>query len=322
MNYDEKHFKEIKIKNVEDCLKYKKNKKTVTWINVDGLKDAKTLEKLCNFFDLHPLVIEDILQTSQRPKIEDYGDYLYIVIRVLLLEKQKIGSEQTSIVLGKNYVISFNENEDSIFNNVRERLRNDKGKVRRKGADFLAYTLLDAIVDNYFVILEEFGERIELMESALLKHPDQKTLYGIRKLKKELITLRKSVWPVREILTGLERESRSKDPLITKKTGVYLRDVYDHTIQVMDNIESFRDMVAGMFDIYLSSVSIRLNEVMKVLTIIGTIFIPLTFITGWYGMNFKDMPELSHPLGYPVVLAVMGLIAIVMLFFFRRKRWI
>ncbi len=319
---DEVH--EFTTKSADECIKYMEKKKTVTWINVSGLKDKSVLEKLCHHFSFHPLVIEDILHTSQRPKVEDYEDYLYIVARMLHADGNKHGihSEQISIVLGKTFVISFQEKEGDIFNPVRERIRNNKGRIRRSGPDFLAYSLLDMIVDNYFIIIEGIGEKIEVMEEELIRSASPRTLQKIHKLKREMVMLRKSVWPLREVVNSLEREVRSKTPLIGKNTALYLRDLYDHTIQVIDTVETYRDMTSGMLDIYLSSVSNRLNEVMKVLTIIGTIFIPLTFVTGLYGMNFQFMPELSHPLGYPAVLVVMLIMSVAMLFYFRGKKWI
>jgi len=230
-------------------------------------------------------------------------------------------AEQVSLILGPNFVISFQEEgkEGDLFEVVRERLRSSKGKLRKMGADYLLYALLDAIVDGYFVILERLGERIEVLEEELLANPSQLTLQNIHTMKREMIFLRKSVWPLREVISGLQR---GESPLITETTGPYLRDVYDHTIQVIDAVESFRDMLAGMLDIYLSSISNRLNEVMKLLTIIATIFIPLTFIVGVYGMNFKLMPELEWRWGYPAVWLVMVVVAGLMLAFFRRKRWL
>ncbi len=324
VDYNQKDFKEVEVKTAEECLPFKKDKKTTTWISVYGLQDVKLLEEISMQIGLHPLVIEDILDTQQRPKMEDYDDYLYIVLKMLTFDEKhkKVETEQMSLILGPNFVISFQERGSDIFDRTRGRIRNNKGKVRKMGADFLAYTLLDAIVDNYFLILEKLGERIETLEVSLIKDPSPKTIQAIHKLKREMIVLRKSVWPLREVVNGLERESRSKSPLIKKETSIYLRDVYDHTIQVIDNIETSRDIVSGMVDIYLSSVSNRLNEVMKVLTIIGTIFIPLTFITGIYGMNFEHMPELEHPLGYFTILGGMLVLAILMLIYFRKKKWI
>jgi magnesium transporter len=279
------------------------------------------IEKLGSFFHVHPLILEDVLSVNQRPKMEDAGDILYIVLRMLQFddEKREIISEQVSLILGKNFLFTFQEKAGDVFEPVRDRLRQYKGRIRTMGADYLAYALLDAIVDNYFLVLEKLGDQIENLEELLVNNPTEETLITIHKLKREMIFLRKSVWPLRETISGLER---SESPLIQKSTGIYLRDVYDHTIQVIDTVESFRDMVSGMLDIYLSSVSNRMNEVMKVLTIIATIFIPLTFLAGIYGMNFEFMPELGWKLSYPLVWLFMIGVAILMIFYFRRKRWL
>jgi magnesium transporter len=322
LDYDSASFTEFEAKSAEECLNYMKKKKTVTWVNVDGLKDIALLQKLCEEFNIHPLVIEDILATDQRPKVENYDDYLYIVSRMLDFNgKFHVASEQISIILTPTFVISVQEKKGDLFESVRNQVRNNKGKLRKSGPDFLAYSLLDRIVDHYFIILEQLGERIEFMEEELVRSPTPKTLQMIHRMKRDMVVLRKSVWPMRELVSGLEREGRGDSKLIRKGTAIYLRDLYDHTIQVIDTIETYRDIVSGMLDIYLSSISYRLNEVMKVLTIIGTIFIPLTFVTGLYGMNFEYMPELSSPLGYPAVLLVMLIMGLVMLLFFRQRKW-
>jgi len=320
IDYDETHFEEREIKTIEECFVYKE-KPTVTWINVDGLHQIEILEKLGDGFGLHPLVLEDILNTDQRPKMEDYGEYLYIVLKMLEGNdpSSEMAAEQISLILGPNFVISFQEKGGDVFNPVRERIRTGAGRIRKMGADYLAYTLLDSIVDNYFVVLEKLGEKIEFLEEKLIAQPTSQTLQIIHHLKREMIFLRKGVWPLREVISGLERGESS---LIKQNTVVYLRDVYDHTIQVIDTIETFRDMVSGMLDIYLSSVSNRLNAVMKVLTIIATIFMPLTFLAGVYGMNFKYMPELEWRWGYPLILIMMLIIGVFMLFYFKKKKWL
>jgi len=231
----------------------------------------------------------------------------------------EIATDQVSLILGENFVLSFQEKEGDIFNPVRERIRAGKGRLRKEGADYLVHALLDIIVDNYFVIMEKLGDEIEFLEDELVTHPTQKTLQTIHKMKRSMIFLRKAVWPLREVIGTLER---GETPLIKESTGIYLRDIYDHTIQVMETIEVFRDMLSGMFDIYLSSISNKMNEIMKVLTVIATIFIPLTFIVGLYGMNFKYMPELEWRWGYPMVLIFMLTAAIFMLAYFRKKRWL
>jgi magnesium transporter len=320
-NYNEQTAEEKEIIQAKECVFFKNNS-TVTWINVTGLHQVEVLEELNGCFKLHPLVLEDILNTDQRPKMEDYGDYLYIVLKALVLGKvrgEEVESEQISLILGANFVLSFQEKENPLFSPIRDRLRNNKGRLRKTGADYLVHAILDAIIDQYFVVLEKLGERVEFLEEEVVTNPRPATLQATHQLKREMIFLRKAVWPLREVIGSLSREESS---LIKESTLVYLRDIYDHTIQVIDNIETFRDMLSGVMDIYLSSISNRMNEVMKVLTIIATIFIPLTFIVGLYGMNFKYMPELEWPWGYPLVLALMLAVAVFMLIYFRRKKWI
>jgi len=320
IDYDETQFQEKEVKTVEECFPFK-DTPTVTWINIDGVHDIELIEKLGKNFDLHPLILEDIVNTQQRPKMEDSGNYIFIVLRMLHYNTldSEIKSEQVSLILGSNFVISFQESEGDVFGPIRERIRKGKGRIRKMGADYLAYALVDAIVDNYFIVLEKLGETIEGIEDKLIQAPTPEILQTIHSLKREAISLRKSVWPLRELISGLER---AETPLIHKSTKIYIRDIYDHTIQVIDTIESFRDTITGMLDIYLSSVSNRMNEVMKVLTIFAAIFIPLTFIAGIYGMNFTFMPELSWHWGYPSLLIFMALVAMVLLFYFKRKRWL
>ncbi len=320
LNYDELHLQEEELETIDECLPVK-DRPTVRWINVDGLHQVEILETIGGCFGLHPLVLEDILNTGQRPKMEDFGDYIYIVLKMLHSEDEndEIAEEQLSLILGPSFVLSFQEREGDVFNAIRERIRNGRGRVRKMGADYLAYSLLDSVVDNYFIVLEKLGEKIEFLEEELVTNPTTETLQIIHGLKRDMIFLRKSVWPLREIISGLER---GESALIQESTLIYLRDVYDHTIQVIDTVETFRDMVSGMLDIYLSSVSNRMNEVMKVLTIIATIFIPLTLVVGVYGMNFQYMPELGWRWGYPIVWLVMLAIGGLMLVYFRRKRWL
>jgi magnesium transporter len=320
MNYDESQFQEKEAKTFEECFPYK-GSPSITWINVDGIHQIETLEKLGECFGLHPLTLEDILNTDQRPKVEDFGDYMYIVLKMFSYEDKsnEILIEQVSLILGPNFVLSFQEDVGDVFDPIRERIRNGKGKIRKMGADYLVYTLLDAIVDNYFIILEKIGEQIEFIEERLIINPASDTLNTIHKLKREMLFLRKSVWPLREVISSMERVESS---LIKGSTKIYLRDVYDHNIQIIDTIETLRDMLSGMLDIYLTSISNRLNAVMKVLTIIATIFMPLTFLAGIYGMNFKYMPELEWKWGYPLILFVMFAIGVSMLFYFKRKKWL
>jgi magnesium transporter len=298
-----------------------KDKPTVTWINIDGIHQVEIIEKIGTYFGIHSLILEDIMNTGQRPKMEDFEDYIFVVVKMIYYDEKdnEIKAEQVSLLLGSNFVISFQEKEGDVFDPIRERIRKAKGRITKMKADYLAYALVDTIVDHYFMVLEKLGEKIEGMEEELVTNPTPETLQTIHTLKRELIFLRKSVWPLREVISVLERGESS---LIDESTGIYLRDVYDHTIQVIDTIETFRDMVSGMLDIYLSSISNRMNEVMKVLTIMATIFIPLTFIAGVYGMNFKYIPELEWHWGYPVILFVMVAIGILMVIYFRRKKWL
>jgi len=320
IDYDERQFQEKKAKTVEDSFPFK-DKPTVTWINLDGIHQIDIIEKIGKHFNLHPLILEDILNTEQRPKIEDFGDYIFVVLKMLYYDEKEseTKTEQVSLVLGLNFVISFQEYEGDVFDAVRERIRNAKGRIRNMGADYLVYALVDAIVDNYFIIPEKIGEKIEEIEEELVKNPTPETLNIIHILKRDMLFLRRSVWPLREVINGLER---SESSLIQKSTDIYFRDVYDHTIQVIDMIETYREMISGMLDIYLSSVSNKMNEVMKVLTIFAVIFIPLTFFAGIYGMNFEFMPELKLRWGYFGVLGIMAIIGISMLIYFKRKKWI
>jgi len=320
IDYDELNIQEKQVSKIEECFPLKATP-TVSWINIDGLHEVEILEKLGKQFELHPLMLEDILNTDQRPKHEDFDKHIFIVLRMLSFdgETQAIESEQISIVLGENYVISFQERIGDVFDPIRERIRNAKGRIRKMCPDYLMYSLLDAIVDNYFVILEKLGDKIENMEDELVGDPTQKTLKQIHYLKREMIYLRRSVWPLRELISGMER---SESSLIKESTDAYLRDLYDHTIQVIDTVENFRDMVSGMLDTYLSSLSNRMNSIMKVLTIIATIFIPLTFVAGVYGMNFENMPELKWRWGYASVWLVMLIVAAVMVIYFKRKKWL
>jgi magnesium transporter len=325
IDYDDQHYDEMEAKDVAQCFAFK-NKPSVTWINIDGLHQVDVLEKLGNCYGIHPLVLEDIL-TDQRPKIEDYDNYIFIVLKMLYYDEKgddemgdsKIDMDQVSMILGPNFIISFKEKEVDVFNPLRERLRTAKGRIRKQGADYLAYSMIDAIVDHYFVIMEKLGDRFEDLEDAVVSNPEPGILPTIYNLKRDMLFLRKSVWPLRE---AISRMQRTDSPLITEPTKIYLRDVYDHTIQVIENIETFRDMSASLLETYLSSLSNKLNEVIKLLTIISTIFIPLTFLAGLYGMNFRFMPELESQWGYPAVLILMLLVVVTMMAYFRKKEWL
>jgi magnesium transporter len=320
LDYNEESCLETEASSIDECASFKKDG-TTTWINVDGLHDEKLISSFGEIFDIHPLALEDIANPWQRPKMEDYEQFLYVVIRMLYYdtERHEVAGEQVSLILTDNCVISFQERPGDIFDTLRERIRKGKGRIRRMGPDYLLYALLDTVVDQYFLILEKIGEHIEELENQVIENPVPESVRKIHRLKQEMIFLRKSVWPLRELVNNMERgESR----LVTKPTQRYLRDVYDHAIQVIDTVETFRDMLSGMHDTYLSSLSNRMNEVMKMLTIIATIFIPLTFIAGIYGMNFDVMPELRWPWGYAGVLVLMLMIGIGMVVYFKRKRWL
>jgi magnesium transporter len=320
IDYDKDHIEEREISTPEECAPLL-NTDGVSWLNLDGIHDVGAVETLGRALDLHPLVQEDVVNPWHRPKLEDFESYLFVVLKMLSYDEKsgEVNGEQVSLVLSRKYVISFQERPGDVFDFVRERIRSGKGRIRRMGADYLAYALLDAVVDQYFLILEKIGDRVEDMDDGVVSDPRPEILQEIHSLKREMIFLRKSVWPLREVINRMERGESS---LITPPTQKYLRDVYDHTVQVIDTLETFRDMIAGMHDTYLTSISNRMNQVMKVLTIIATIFIPLTFIAGIYGMNFEFMPELKWRWGYAAVWGVMAVSAVIMLLFFRKKRWL
>jgi len=319
IDYDAAHFEEKTVGKISDCFLFR-DTETVTWINVDSLGNPKLIEDLAKCFTIHPLIIEDIFNTGQRPKMEDLDQYIYLNLKMLsyLDATKDIKIEHISMVFGHNFLISFQEDIGDIFDPVRERIRKD-GRIRRFGPDYLAYALIDSIVDNYFTVMEKLEEEVEDLEEELVLNPTPDSLHRINRLKKDMIFIRKSVWPLREMINTLEQ---SESVLIQEATGIYLRDVYDHTIQVIDTLETFRDMVSGMIDIYLSGLSYKMNEIMKVLTLIATIFIPLTFVVGLYGMNFENMPEIEWEFGYYAVLAVMAVMVAGMLIYYRKKKWI
>jgi len=320
IDYDKKQLQEKELKTIEECFPCK-DEPTISWINIDGVHDIETIEKVGGHFGIHPLVLEDIVNTGQRPKAEDFDDYVYIVLKMLYYDakEKEVRAEQFSLILGSNFLISFQERVGDVFEMVRERIRKGKGHIRKAGADYLAYALMDAIVDQYFIIMEIFGDKMEALEEELVENPTGRTLETIHTMKREMIYFRKQVWPLREVVGGLVRGEFS---LISESTAVYLRDVYDHTIQVIDTVESLRDVLGGMLDLYLSTISNRMNEVMKVLTIIATIFIPLTFVAGIYGMNFKYMPELEWHWGYYMIWGVMAVVVVTMVVYFKRRAWL
>ena len=320
IDFDAETYQELQSRTVAQCKPFRQTA-TVTWINVTGVHDIQLIEELGKIFDIHSLVLEDVVNTGQRPKFEDFGDYLFAVLKMLYFDPDKgqIVAEQISLIVGANFVITFQEAPGDVFEVIRQRIRESKGRIRNMGGDYLAYSLMDAILDNYFVIFEKFGENMEYLQDRLVSEPTPELLQEIHTLKRETVFLRKAAWPLRELISAFERAG---PPLVKKSTAVYLRDLYDHTIQIIDTVEMFRETIAGMFDIYLSSASNRMNEVMKVLTIIATIFIPLTFIAGIYGMNFAHMPELQWTWSYPLLLGVMLLVALGLLGYFRHKRWL
>ena len=319
--YNSEKLVDKKLEKIEECLEFKNHPDLNFWINVDGLDRIDIIEKLGGYFNIHPLTLEDVLNTRQRPKTEDYDSYIYSVLKMILLDpkKEELTIDQVSIILGPNYILSFQEREGDVFDPLRERLKNPASRLRKNGTDYLAYSLIDAVIDNYFLILEHFGEEIEELEEKLIVNPTPETMRMIQKHKREMIILRRSVWPLRELINSLQR---AESGLIKETTQIYLRDVYDHTIQVIDSIEAFRDILSSMVDVYLSSLSNRMNDIMKVLTIIATIFIPLTFVAGVYGMNFDYMPELRWRWGYPAVMLGMASIGITMFLYFKKRRWV
>jgi magnesium transporter len=318
MDYGPDGVVERTIGKVEDLAPFR-DSPTVTWINVEGLNDAPFLEGLGKLFGFHPLALEDVLNCGQRPKVEDYGAYHFIVLKSMRIKPEEgLELEQISFFLAGNYVLTLQQFHGDSFDAVRERIRRGKGQIRKMGSDYLAYALIDALVDEFFPVLETYGERIEALEDALVLNPTAETLHEIHQVKRDLLLLRRTAWPERDLINSLLHE---ESDIIRPEVQVFLRDCYDHTIQVIDMIETYRDLAAGLLDVYLSSASNRLNEVMKVLTIISTIFIPLNFIAGLYGMNFTHMPELNEPWGYPAILAVMFVLGVSMVLYFKRKKW-
>jgi magnesium transporter len=297
----------------------------VLWIDVVGLHDVDLIGRLGGEFGLHPLALEDVLNTGQRPKMEPYEDHIFMVMKLMHSSAGAFESEQISFFLGTGFVISFQEIPGDVFEPVRQRIRTSHGRIRRMGPDYLAYALLDSLVDHCFPVLEEFGERIEELEQEVIEAPDRETVGLIHAAKRDLLVLRRATWPQREVVSALERY---ESPLVSKEIRIFLRDLYDHTVQVLDMVETYRDLVTGLLDIYLSSVSNRMNEVMKVLTVLASIFIPLTFLAGIYGMNFDpkaspwNMPELEWAYGYPAFWLLTVAIVVVMLILFKRKRWL
>lgn len=319
MCYDALGFEEIAQAALDDCRAARDNGR-ICWININGIHEVDTLKQIAALFGLHPLTTEDIANTHQRPKAEEFEGYVFFTLKMLGYDEAShaIVNENVSLILGDRYVVSFQEREGDVLDPLRQRLRTSRGRIRSEGADYLAYAIMDSIVDNYFVTLEKFADHIEELDEAILTAPDRRHMHELHRLKREVVFLRKAVWPLREKLSTIERlQSRH----ISDPVRPFLRDLYDHSIQIIDMVESYRDIIGSMHDTFLSSISNRMNEVMKVLTMIGTIFIPLTFIAGIYGMNFHHMPELEWAWGYFIVLGVMAAIALVMLGVFRKRKW-
>jgi magnesium transporter len=326
IEYSAEEHREWRAAKLEDVFRLRDDV-SLSWINVSGVHNVEVIEKLGNHFGLHPLLQEDLANTGQRPKIEDAGEVMCIILKMLSWNsnEERIAVEQVSVVFGRTWVITFQERPGDVFNPIRERLRRASPRLRFQTSDYLAYTLMDTVVDNYFLVLEHLGEAIETVEDIMLDRPESSALETVQQLRRDLMFLRRSVWPLREAIGGL---ARVESPLVNHATAPYLRDLYEHVIQVIDTIENFRDMVSGLLDIYLSSVSNRMNEVMKVLTVIATIFIPLGFLAGVYGMNFDrdagpfNLPELGWRYGYPLFWLVAVAIGGGLFWFFRRRRWI
>jgi magnesium transporter len=320
MDYDVEHLAERRVDRIEEVFPLR-DRPTVTWINIDGVHDTALMQTIGKHFGIHPLTLEDILNTGHRPKQESFENYLYIVVKMLDVDERthEASSEQVSIVLGDRYLLSFQERTGDVFTAVRDRVRRGRGRIRSSGCDYLAYALLDAVVDQYFLILEEAGDAAEELEEELLTDPDARILEKLHDLKRNMIYMRKQVWPMRELVGGLTKETVSP---LQEETRFFLSDVYDHIVQITDTIESYRDLLNGMVDLYMSMAGHKMNEVMKLLTIVATIFIPVTFVAGIYGMNFAFMPELQWRYGYAAVWAVMILVVAGLLLFFKKKKWI
>ena len=326
IDYDKDHFERFSSNTPADAFKFE-NSERITWINIDGLNDTKEIEKLGEYYDLHPLILEDIANTNQRPKIDEYPDYIFVVVKMLYFSKDNgdgnygnLINEHISLAMGKDYVLTFQESNEDVFDGVRDRIEHSKGRIRGAGADYLLFALLDAVIDQYFEVIDTIGDKIENLEDELFRaQPNDDVTFEIQELKRTILRIRRAVFPLREVLSRLEKIENN---FIQEKTGSYFRDLYDHIIQVSENIDIYREMTWGLMDMYMTTISNKMNEVMKVLTIIATIFIPLTFIAGIYGMNFEFMPELQWKYSYFVLWGIMIVIFAGMLYYFRRKKWL
>ena len=321
IHYSEDHFEESNPKSITEVISLIQSFKGVTWINIDGLHDENSIEEICTYLDIHKLSMEDILSVGQRPKLEEYQDYVQAVIKILSIDSadEIIEYEQLSFILKGNILVTFQEKTGDVFDGVRNRIREGKGNVRKRGADYLLYALLDLVVDHYFIVLDNFGEKLEDLETELLNNPDKTILSKLHRLRRETLLLRRTVYPLREMIGRFEK---LEEPLISNSIKIFIRDLYDHTVKVIENIEVLRDMTSGLLDLYMNTTSNKMNEIMKVLTIMTSIFIPLTFIAGVYGMNFTNMPELQHKYGYFMILGVMVVVVLGMLYYLKRKKWL
>ena len=319
--YNENIYEEKTLKSSADFVSLAKNFDGVIWLNIDGLHDEKTIEEICSHVDIHRLTVEDLISVEQRPKIDEHTDYIHVVLKMLMLDPSDttIDYEQLSFILKGNILITFQEKTGDVFHSVRERIKSESGMIRKRGSDYLLYALIDIVIDHYFVILEALGEKIDDLEITLLEHPDKTTLNKLHIFRREMLTLRRSVYPLREVISRFEK---LEGHIIHDDTKIFIRDLYDHTIRVIETIEVLREMASGLLDLYMNSVSNKMNEVMKVLTIMASIFIPLTFIAGIYGMNFQNMPELQSKYGYFIVWGIMVVLTVGMVIYFKRKKWL
>ncbi|WP_310991981.1 magnesium/cobalt transporter CorA [Aequorivita marina] len=320
IDYSKDSFSRFKTHDIDAVFKYE-DASHITWINVNGLNNADDIVNLGNHFELHPLIQEDIVTTNQRPKIDEYDDYLFIVFKMLHYnENEQLVQEHVSLVMGKDYVVTFQESEGDVLDDLRNRLEQARGRIRSSGADYLMFAILDAIVDNYFTVVEFLSNKVELLEDRLFDdNEDSNITQEIQDLKKEILKIRRAVLPLREVINRLDK---IENPLIEQRTNKYIRDLYDHIIQVNESVEIYRDMIWGLMDMYMTTISNKMNEVMKVLTIMASIFIPLTFLAGIYGMNFENMPELHYRYSYYILLGVMVLVFFGMIWYFKKKKWL
>ncbi|RMA64445.1 magnesium/cobalt transporter CorA [Ulvibacter antarcticus] len=320
IDFSKDHYIRVDTVKIEDAFKYK-GSEHITWINVDGLSNTTAIEKLGEHYNLHPLIQEDIVTTNQRPKIDEYEDYLFIVFKMLHYNDDgEFMNEHVSLLLGKDFVVTFQEADGDVFDSLRDRLENSKGRIRNAGADYLMFAIIDAVVDNYFAVIETLSIKIEAIEDQLFEDTIEKDItQDIQNIKKEILRIRRAVVPLREVINRLEKID---SPLIDVKTQNYIRDLYDHIIQVSESVDIYREMIWGLMDMYMSTISNKMNEVMKVLTIMASIFIPLTFMAGIYGMNFDHIPELHFKYGYYYLWAAMLAVFIGMLVYFKRKKWL